>query len=186
MERNKNTLLVNLYAGPGAGKSTGAAYIFAKLKMKGIDSEYVSEYAKDRVWQDDQFPLKYCQLYVTGKQSLKIARLLGKVDVIVTDSPIAIGAMYTDEKPYQDVCLYEGKKYKNTFNMFIQRHKKYNPNGRNQTEEEAKAIDVKLLNWLDENDLPYTVADGTEEGYDQIVDAIIAKLGVEHDEGRDL
>ena len=33
MERNKNTLLVNLYAGPGAGKSTGAAYIFAKLKM---------------------------------------------------------------------------------------------------------------------------------------------------------
>ena len=29
----KNTLIVNLYAGPGAGKSTGAAYIFAKLKM---------------------------------------------------------------------------------------------------------------------------------------------------------
>ena len=70
MERNKNTLLVNFYAGPGAGKSTGAAYIFAKLKMKGIDSEYVSEYAKDRVWQDDQFPLKYCQLYVTSKQAL--------------------------------------------------------------------------------------------------------------------
>ena len=42
----KNTLLVNLYAGPGAGKSTGAAYIFAKLKMAGIDCEYVSEYAK--------------------------------------------------------------------------------------------------------------------------------------------
>ena len=99
-------------------KSTGAAYIFAKLKMKGIDSEYVSEYAKDRVWQDDQFPLKYCQLYVTGKQALKIARLLGKVDVIVTDSPIAVGAMYTDEKPYQDVCLYEGKKYKKHFHIF--------------------------------------------------------------------
>ena len=79
--------------------------------------------------------------------------------------------------------MYEGKKYKNTFNIFIQRHAKYNTNGRNQTEEEARAIDVKLLNWLDENDLPYTVADGTEEGYDQIVDAIIAKLGVEHDEG---
>ena len=39
----KNTLLVNLYAGPGAGKSTGAAYIFAKLKMAGVDCEYVSE-----------------------------------------------------------------------------------------------------------------------------------------------
>ena len=42
----KSTLLVNLYAGPGAGKSTGAAYIFAKLKMAGVDCEYVSEYAK--------------------------------------------------------------------------------------------------------------------------------------------
>ena len=93
----KDTLLVNLYAGPGAGKSTGAAYIFAKLKMAGVDCEYVSEYAKDRVWQEDQFPLQHCQLYVTGKQCLKIIRLLGKVDVVVIDSPIALGAMYTTE-----------------------------------------------------------------------------------------
>ena len=153
MKIMKNTLLVNLYAGPGAGKSTGAAYIFSKLKMAGIDSEYVSEYAKDRVWQGDQFVLQHCQLYVTGKQCLKVARLLGKVDVIVTDSPIAIGAMYTDEKPYQDVCLYEAKKYKNTFNIFINRKKDYNPNGRNQTFEEAKTIDQKILDFLDTNKL---------------------------------
>jgi hypothetical protein len=29
----KNTLIVNLYGGPGTGKSSGAAYIFSKLKM---------------------------------------------------------------------------------------------------------------------------------------------------------
>lgn len=28
----RDTLLVNLYAGPGAGKSTAAAYIFSRLK----------------------------------------------------------------------------------------------------------------------------------------------------------
>lgn len=172
----KNTLLVNLYAGPGSGKSTGAAYIFAKLKMAGIDSEYVSEYAKDRVWQEDQFPLQHCQLYVTGKQCLRVMRLLGKVDVIVTDSPIALGAMYTDEKPYQDVCIYEAKKYKNVVNIFIKRHKKYNPNGRNQTEEEAKEIDKRILDFLNDNSLTYIVADGTEEGYDSIVDMIIGLL----------
>ena len=176
MKRTCNTLLVNLYAGPGSGKSTGAAYIFAKLKMAGVDCEYVSEYAKDRVWQDDQFPLKYCQLYVTGKQCLKVARLLGKVDVIVTDSPIAMGAMYTDEKPYQDVCLYEAKKYPNTFNIFVKRVKKYNPNGRNQTEEEAKAIDGRLLEFLDSNNLKYETADGTEDGYNEIVQKIIERL----------
>lgn len=176
MKRTCNTLLVNLYAGPGSGKSTGAAYIFAKLKMAGVDCEYVSEYAKDRVWQDDQFPLKYCQLYVTGKQCLKVARLLGKVDVIVTDSPIAMGAMYTEEKPYQDVCLYEAKKYPNTFNIFLKRAKKYNPNGRNQTEEEARAIDGRLLEFLDSNNLKYETADGTEDGYNEIVKKIIERL----------
>ena len=30
----KNTLIVNLYAGPGAGKSTGAAYIFFFCKTQ--------------------------------------------------------------------------------------------------------------------------------------------------------
>ena len=152
----KNTLLVNLYAGPGAGKSTGAAYIFAKLKMAGVDCEYVSEYAKDRVWQDDQFPLKH---------------------VIVTDSPIAIGAMYTDEKPYQDVCIYEAKKYKNTYNLFVNRFKPYNPNGRNQTEEEAKAIDKRIKAFLTDNDLEFKEINGTEEGYNAIVKDIVEKIG---------
>lgn len=173
----KNTLLVNLYAGPGAGKSTGAAYIFAKLKMAGVDCEYVSEYAKDRVWQEDQFPLQHCQLYVTGKQCLKIYRLLGKVDVIVTDSPIAVGAMYTTEKPYQDVCLYEAKKYKNTYNLFINRFKPYNQNGRNQTEEEAKEIDRKIKAFLTDNNLEFKEINGTEEGYNAIVKDIIERLG---------
>ena len=173
----KNTLLVNLYAGPGAGKSTGAAYIFAKLKMAGVDCEYVSEYAKDRVWQDDQFPLQHCQLYVTGKQCLKIYRLLGKVDVIVTDSPIAVGAMYTTEKPYQDVCLYEAKKYKNTYNLFVNRFKPYNQNGRNQTEEEAKEIDRKIKAFLTDNNLKFKEINGTEEGYNAIVKDIIERLG---------
>ena len=172
----KNTLLVNLYAGPGAGKSTLAAYIFAKLKMAGVDSEYVSEYAKDRVWQEDQFPLQHCQLYITGKQCLKVTRLLGKVDVIVTDSPIMLGAMYTDEKPFKDVCIYEGKKYTNTFNIFINRMKAYNPNGRNQTEEEAKEIDKKIIEMLDENGVEYTRINGTEENANQIVNEIINRI----------
>lgn len=168
----KNTLIVNLFAGPGAGKSTGAAYIFSKLKMAGIDCEYVSEYAKDRVWQDDQFPLQHCQLYVIGKQCLKIERLLGKVDVIVTDSPIALGSMYTDEKPYQDAALYTAHKYKRTLNIFVRRKKTYNPNGRNQTEAEAIEIDNKIRKMLDDEKFIYVDCDGTQTGYDKIVELI--------------
>ena len=45
----KDTLIMNLYGGPGSGKSTGAAYIFSMLKMVGVDAEYVTEFAKDKV-----------------------------------------------------------------------------------------------------------------------------------------
>ena len=42
-------LVVNLTGAPGAGKSTGAAYVFSQLKMRGINCELVTEYAKDKV-----------------------------------------------------------------------------------------------------------------------------------------
>ncbi len=87
-----------------------------------------------------------------------------------------MGAMYTDEKPYQDVCIYEAKKYKNTLNVFINRRKDYNPNGRNQTKEEAIAIDEKILKMLNDNNIKYTEIEGTQEGYDTIVETIKADL----------
>ena len=42
-------ILANLFGAPGAGKSTGAAYVFSKLKMAGINAELVTEFAKDKV-----------------------------------------------------------------------------------------------------------------------------------------
>ena len=39
--------VVNLYGGPGAGKSTAALQLVAELKKRGINADYVSEYAKE-------------------------------------------------------------------------------------------------------------------------------------------
>lgn len=36
--KEKQTKIINLFGGPGSGKSTGAAYIFAKLKLAGVDN----------------------------------------------------------------------------------------------------------------------------------------------------
>ena len=72
----KNTLLVNLYAGPGAGKSTGAAYIFAKLKMAGIDCEYVSE-SELKEYADE-----YCEMITSTFNSIPILqKTFGKFSV---------------------------------------------------------------------------------------------------------
>lgn len=41
------TIYVNLYGGPGSGKSTTAAGVVSQLKLLSINAELVTEYAKD-------------------------------------------------------------------------------------------------------------------------------------------
>jgi len=46
-------LIVDFFAGPGAGKSTTAADVFAKLKWRGVNAELIGEYAKDLTWSEN-------------------------------------------------------------------------------------------------------------------------------------
>ena len=171
----KKTTVINLFAGPGAGKSTGATYIFSKLKMAGIDAEYISEFAKDKVWEENDLVFKN-QFYITGKQAWKIARCNGKVAVAITDSPILLGAMYCEDNPELIPAIkYEFKKY-NNINFFIERVKEYNPNGRNQTLDEAKMIDRETIKFLDSCGETYAIIDGTQDGYDKAVNLILKML----------
>jgi pantothenate kinase len=41
------TTIINVYGGPGAGKSTSAAYLYYLLKVAGKNVELVREYVKD-------------------------------------------------------------------------------------------------------------------------------------------
>lgn len=52
----------------------------------------------------------------------------------------------------------------NNFNIFIKRVKKYNPNGRNQTAEEAENISVELKKILDRLGINYAEIEGNEQG----------------------
>jgi hypothetical protein len=88
-------LVVNLFGAPGAGKSTGAAIVFAELKKAGINAELVTEFAKDKTWEHNMMALG-CQEYVFGKQSYRLRRCRDDVEVIVTDSPLPLGLIYND------------------------------------------------------------------------------------------
>ena len=177
MENVTKTIVVNLFAGPGAGKSTGAAYIFSLLKMAGIDAELVTEFAKDKVWEKSDPLVFKSQIHLFGEQTWRMTRCNGKVAVIVTDSPLILNSLYCDENepwyPYfKKVIKAEFDKYIN-YNFFIDRRKDYNPNGRNQTYEEAQELDRILLNMLTELEVPFSRVSGDKAGYESIVQQIL-------------
>lgn len=174
----KNTLIVNLYAGPGTGKSTAAAYIFSQLKMKGIDAELVTEYAKDKTWEGCNEAFK-CNLYINAKQIYRISRVYGKLDVIVTDSPILLGAVYANNEEHViNASIAEDKKYNNRLDIFLKRNEDiaYNQNGRNQDENGAKELDKCIFNLLEKECSNYFTIKASSEGYDQIVKMVLTKL----------
>ena len=84
-------IVLNFFGGPGTGKSTGAAYVFALLKMAGVNAELVTEAAKDLTWEE-AFKNLRDQPYVFGKQAHRLFRCADMVDIIVTDSPIFLSA----------------------------------------------------------------------------------------------
>ena len=171
-------LVVNLFGTPGAGKSTGAAYIFSNLKMRGINAELVTEFAKDMVWEDNKEVFKN-QAYIFGTQSFRISRCQDKVDVIVTDCPLFLTAFYNQSpilgKQFNDVVFSVFNSY-NNINYFIDRVKDYNPIGRLQTEKESLALKAPMLQMLKDYKVDFTTIDGSLKGYDLIVEQVSRKL----------
>jgi len=172
-KKTDRTIIVNLFAGPGAGNSTGAAYIFSMLKMNGFRCEYVSEFAKDKVWEENNTALN-CQFYVAGKQIYKVSRVIGKVNIVITDSPILLSAYYSKDNSLKNAILYEHNKYEN-LNIFIERDKAYDEVGRLQNYDEACKIDNDLKDMLNSYNQEYVSVKGNKDGYDKIVDMITKK-----------
>ena len=80
-------LVVNLFGGPCAGKSSLAAILFGRLKREHYEAELAVEFAKDLAFENRRDALK-CQIYVLGNQYWRIQRAFsGGAQIVVTDSP---------------------------------------------------------------------------------------------------
>lgn len=173
-----DTIIVNLFGVPGAGKSTGAAYIFAKLKMSGINAELITEFAKDKVWEDNKEIFKN-QAYIFGKQSFRISRCCGKVDVIITDSPLPLSIVYNNGPKLTENFNLSVMDVFNSYtnlNFLLNRVKPYNPSGRHQTESESDKLESVIRNLLIDRKISYAEVDGDRMGYDHIADLITEKI----------
>lgn len=159
------TTVVNLYGGPGVGKSTLAAKVFAAMKDAGTNAELVAEYVKQWAWEDRK-PVDYDQFYFFGQQARREYRLFDKVDFIVTDSPVMLVSYYAQlfGTPHQgilfrsmyltylDMCQKQGHKH---VHYFLNRSHEYQPEGRYHTEEQALEIDKQIKRFMKEHALPF-------------------------------
>ena len=150
--------VINVFGGPGSGKSTTAAGLFFEMKKKGCNVEYVTEYAKDMTWEERSNILDD-QLYILAKQNRRLARLAKhKVEYVITDSPLILGIVYALPSYYETfpiMVLEVFHSYNNT-NFFIHRNTdNYSEIGRNQTLTEAMKIDCKMQQILADSDINY-------------------------------
>jgi hypothetical protein len=174
------TKVINLYGGPGTGKSTTAAAVFAELKFRGVNCEYVQEYAKDKAWEFGTNHLGVpkvfqAQEYIFGKQHFRLRRCAQDVDVIVTDCPLFLGLIYMPNDfpiPSLRTAIREAYNMYDNLNIFLIRNKIYNPKGRFQTEDEAKDLDIDIRNMLNSQAVPYYVLPAGRDAIDRIVNLL--------------
>jgi nicotinamide riboside kinase len=154
------TTIISLYGGPGTGKSTSSAYLFYKLKSMGLSTELVREYVKNWAWEGRHIE-KYDQMYFMGKQIRAESLLFGKVDYVVTDSPVMLGAYYAElyttpviaagvlsgVQAFYKQALDDGHKH---LHVFLERTKPYVQAGRYETAKQAKDVDSGVKNMLED------------------------------------
>jgi len=179
--RNKKTTVINLFGGPGVGKSTLQADLYADMKKRGCRVEMVREVAKKWAW-DDREITALDQLNIIGEQIKDESELYGKVDFIITDSPIMLGAFYMDynhgelfmQKMVQEYMEFAEKNGVNFMNILLSRkHMKYNPFGRFESEWQAKNLDEQLQGFLFETRLEFNRLNGfPEDRVENIIDLL--------------
>lgn len=146
--------VINLFGGAGVGKSTQASLLFYHLKCLGYSVELVNEYVKEHIWSERtdvlRSPTDIKQDYIFAKQHKKQYILEGKVDYIITDSPLMLSAFYhikDDLYQYFEQYVLGCFNRFNNINLFLTRNLNipYDENGRLQNKDGAMQIDAEMI-----------------------------------------
>lgn len=178
------TKIINFIGGPGVGKSTTALGVAYNLKKRRLNIEYVAEYAKDVTWEGTHALLEN-QTHIFSEQFRRQFRLVGKVDFVVTDSPLLLSCVYheyarhklADPDYVEQVKAFYLASYKQFDNItYLVKGgvRPYNPVGRNQTEEEAAQVHNAVIQLLSDNGLEYKEILPEDAGVEQV----LADLGL--------
>lgn len=173
-------IIIDIYGSPSSGKSTCAAYVFSKLKMRGVKCELVTEVAKDIVW-DGSLKMLSNQAYVFGNQFWRLSRLEDQVDVAVTDSPLMLSTIYNCNsclgESFNKMVVEVSKNYEClSYYLPMLDDAQYEDTGRVHGRMQSQSISLHIVEMLKANDVRYRQVGHDEESYMSIVDDIMSKL----------
>ena len=169
--------IVNLLAGPGAGKSTLASGVFHHLKKEGVNCEFVHEFAKELAWENRSEALQD-QVYILGNQMRMLHRCMKQVDVIITDTSILYGIIYArkyHQSPYPkefESLVLSAFRHMDNLNFYVKREKPYSLIGRYQTEDDARDLDTRIHCALIDYGIPYITVSGNDDGMLKVLEEI--------------
>jgi len=155
-------LRINFYGGPGVGKSTLAAHVYAELNQyHQVSVELVREFVKTWAYEGRE-PDGWDQVYTYASQLYEEHRLAkAGVQIIVTDSPVLLQCMYAALKNaivgshLLNLALLWEKAHP-ALNFLIERHVIYTQSGRFQTPSTLVNFDKHIVDCLESQQIPYT------------------------------
>ena len=171
------TKKINLYGGPGIGKSTVAALIFAQLKAEGKSAEIVTEYAKELVYLgiDLTKSNQNLQDQILLEQLRRELVFQDQVDFMVCDSPLLLNSFYNGS----DMSLKLAKKNlrnDDDFHFFLVRSQEhFETQGRSHNEKQSLEIDKKMEQFFKDHKIKYIKIDGDSRSK---ADKILSILGL--------
>lgn len=152
--------VINLFGGPGSGKSTTAAGLFYHMKLRGQSVDLVTEYAKELVWEGRLDDMLDKQEDIFIEQQRRIRRLRNNVDYAIVDSPLLLSYVYPKMNQEQkgvgewpalrqflDFVVAVNDTYDNV-NIFLERPESFETNGRDHDLEQSQAIDDAIRDAL--------------------------------------
>ena len=171
-----STLVINLIGGPCSGKSTVAAELFARLKKMGVHCELVSEYIKERIYEENK-TMPVNQIPIFGMEHYSIVNKIGKVDCLVHDGSFINNIIYKqgNNPEFDTLVVSEYNKFVN-LDFFIKRGNiEFEDYGRIHNLKQSKELDKIIKETYGKYNLEFIEVE-SRDAVDKMIPIILKKL----------